>query len=98
MNITYAEIGTKLDAYAAEFDMKFNKNQRHLMISFTEWLLSQKLKQCNVSGALPTDKVALHAANTWFQSAKIRSDISASFYSYYEGFRDALKFSEDGRQ
>ena len=38
------------------------------------------------------EEVALHAANDWFEDAQFRSDVRADLQSYYEGFRDALRF------
>lgn len=45
-----------------------------------------------VSGAVPIEEVALHAADDWFDTAKFRSDVRADLKSYYEGFRDAMRF------
>jgi predicted transcriptional regulator len=45
-----------------------------------------------VSGSFPIEEVALHAANDWYDTAKFRSDIQADLKSYYEGYRDAMRF------
>lgn len=47
-----------------------------------------------VSGSLPIDEVALHAADDWYDTAKFRSDVRADLKSYYEGFRDAMRFCQ----
>jgi hypothetical protein len=52
------------------------------------------LPQTNVSGSLPIEEVALHAADDWYDTAKFRSDVRADLISYYEGFRDAMRFCQ----
>jgi predicted transcriptional regulator len=52
------------------------------------------LPQTNVSGSLPIEEVSLHAADDWYDTAKFRSDIRADLKSYYEGFRDAMRFCQ----
>lgn len=47
-----------------------------------------------VSGSLPIEEVALHAADDWFDTAKFRSDIKADLKIYYEGYRDAMRFCQ----
>jgi hypothetical protein len=50
--------------------------------------------QTNVSGSVPIEEVALHAADDWYDTAKFRSDVRADLKSYYEGFRDAMRFCQ----
>jgi predicted transcriptional regulator len=52
------------------------------------------LPQTNVSGSLPIEEVALHAADDWYDTAKFRSDVKADLKSYYEGYRDAMRFCQ----
>lgn len=52
------------------------------------------LCQPPVSGSLPIEEVALHAADDWFDTAKFRGDIKADLISYYEGYRDAMWFCQ----
>jgi len=52
------------------------------------------LPQNNVSNSLSIEEVALHAANDWYDTAIIRSDVRADLNSYYEGFRDAMRFCQ----
>lgn len=52
------------------------------------------LPQTNVSGSLPIEEVALHAADDWYDTAKFRSDVRADLKSYYEGYRDAMRFCQ----
>lgn len=47
-----------------------------------------------VSGSLPIEEVALHAADDWYDTAKFRSDVRADLKSYYEGYRDAMRFCQ----
>lgn len=47
-----------------------------------------------VSVSLPIEEVALHAADDWFDTAKLRSDVRADLKSYYEGYRDAMRFCQ----
>lgn len=51
-------------------------------------------KKSDVSGSLPIEEVALHAADDWFDTAKLRSDVRADLKSYYEGYRDAMRFCQ----
>lgn len=51
-------------------------------------------RQALVSGQLPIEEVALHAADDWFDTAKFRSDVKADLKSYYEGYRDAMRFRQ----
>lgn len=53
---------------------------------------ADQFRQPFVSGSLPIEEVALHAADDWFETAKFRSDVRADLKSYYEGFRDAMRF------
>jgi hypothetical protein len=53
-----------------------------------------RLRQTCVSGSLPIEEVALHAADDWYDTAKFRSDVRADFKSYYEGYRDAMRFCQ----
>ena len=50
------------------------------------------IPQNNTKGSLPIEEVELHAADDWFDTAKYRSDVRADLKSYYEGYRDAMRF------
>ena len=54
----------------------------------------KNLRTADVSGQLPIEEVALHAADDWFDTAKFRSDVKADLKSYYEGYRDAMRFRQ----
>lgn len=53
-----------------------------------------RLRHTCVSGSLPFEEVALHAADDWYDNAKFRSDVQADLKSYYEGYRDAMRFCQ----
>ena len=55
---------------------------------------AEQLHKVNVSGSLPIEEVALHAADDWYDTAKFRSDVKADLKSYYEGYRDAMRFCQ----
>jgi hypothetical protein len=48
MNITYADLEKMMVSYEDEFYMKFNKREKHFMLSFAEWLLPQLLNKHDV--------------------------------------------------
>jgi hypothetical protein len=83
-----------------KLEQKFNAllNDTNFVNDFEQWLearnVSQNAAKPIVSGSLPIEEVALHAADDWYDTAKFRSDVRADLKSYYEGFIDAMRFCQ----
>lgn len=75
-------------------DYQYTEENRDLMRDDLDKVINQALRQPLVSGSLPIEEVALHAADDWYDTAKFRSDVRADLKSYYEGYRDAMRFCQ----